>query len=586
VIAETSTEDAPSNLVSMLQARARERPAELAFRFLTGGEADDQVLTFSELDQEARWIGADLVRRGRTGVAVLLYAPGLEFLAAFFGCLYAGVLPTAANLSLAPGGLKKIASILRSSGARTVLANSAHLPRFRRALASEVDVEQLAWIATDEIELVSTLETVRLRPDGLAFLQYSSGTTGAEKGIAISHGNILHNLELLRASFNPTRSDVCVSWLPHFHDMGLIAGLLHSLYSAIPCILMSPGAFLRRPADWLAAISTHKGTLSGGPNFGYEHCIARIAPAERRQLDLSSWTVAISGAEPVRSDTLRRFVEAFGGCGFRRSTFYPTYGLAEATLMVSGGWRGDGPFVLPVHRIALEKGRAETTGQSDCAIQEVVGCGPPRTEVRIVDPATGAARLEGQSGEILVAGASVAQGYWCGDDQPLAPLVEDVGPGLLRTGDLGFICEGQLFVTGRLKDLIILHGRNIHPQDVEDTARAQLAMHERLDACAFSIEHDREERLVVVIEADQPEEGPSALAPLVERVRGAIWRHHEVAIWALLVMPAGRLPKTSSGKLQRSVLREDYLQGRLAELPVWGSAVAERTSQPAFSAAP
>lgn len=205
---------------------------------------------------------------------------------------------------------------------------------------------------------------------------------------------------------------------------------------------------------------------------------------------------------------------------------------------------------------------------------------PPRTEVRIIDPASGAPRRDGELGEILVAGASVAEGYWRGVDQPLSPVGEGAGPGLLRTGDLGFIYEGQLFVTGRLKDLIIVHGRNIHPQDVEDTARAQLAARERLDACAFSIEHDRSERLVVVIEADQPEDGASALTPVVERVREAIWRQHEVAVWALVVIPPGRLPKTSGGKLQRGALRENYLRGQLAAAPVWRQMAGGAVSQP------
>lgn len=556
-----------ASLLDLLASRAALTPNEVAFRFLDSG-SDDQILTFEELDTEARFIASELLRYRdqRPSVAMLLYGAGLEFVAAFFGCLYAGVLPTAVSLSLTPGGIAKIASVLTSSGAGFVLANSAHLYRFRRALAEQIDVSRQTWLASDEFdpdEAAAIQLTPAARGDGLAFLQYSSGSTGAEKGIAVSHSNVIHNLELLRRSFEPTARDVCVSWLPHYHDMGLIAGVLHSIYAGVPCVLMSPSRFLRRPYDWLEAISRFGGTFSGGPNFAYEYCISKITPADRAKLDLSTWEVAISGAEPVRAQTLQRFSAEYAAVGFNPSAFYPTYGLAEATLMVSGGFRGQGATLLRARRGDLEVGRVRALDVREDDGDDLVACGPPRVPVRIV----GADLVDaqpGEIGEILVRGDSITQGYWRGPDLPLTAFGqaddEAGAEGWLRTGDLGFLAAEQLYVTGRRKELIVIRGRNLYPQDIEATIlQAGLTS----NACTFSIDAEGEERLVVLLEAPSGALGDHEIERLLESVRDLVWRRHEVSVWRALAVAAGVITKTTSGKLQRAPLREQFRAGRL-----------------------
>ncbi|HEV7786800.1 MAG TPA: fatty acyl-AMP ligase, partial [Thermoanaerobaculia bacterium] len=445
-------------LTEALRETAVSRPGQIAFTFLDeAGAATD--LSYADLDRRALAIAARLQELGGAGQrALLLYPPGLEFVAAFLGCLYGGVVAVPAYPPTSERTLPRLLAIAQDARPVLALTTSARLDKLQTLAARLPGFDSLAWVETDRIaaDLAGAWRDPQPGPDTLAFLQYTSGSTAAPKGVMVSHGNLFHNEEMIRRAFGQSADSVIVGWLPLYHDMGLIGNVLQPLYLGAHCILQTPATFLQRPLSWLAAISRYRATTSGAPNFAYDLCVRRIGAEQRAGLDLASWEVAFNGAEPVRPDTLERFAAAFAPQGFRRKAFYPCYGLAEATLFVSGGGKG----ALPVVEAAGARG--------------LVGCGRPWMDQRlaVVDPESGRPVSDGQEGEIWISGPSVAQGYW---GQPeaterdfrarLAGDPADAGEGpFLRTGDLGFLRGGELFVTGRLKDLIIVRGRNHYPQ--------------------------------------------------------------------------------------------------------------------------
>jgi amino acid adenylation domain-containing protein len=560
-----------ATVVGLLRARAAERPEQVAFTFLADGESEGGRLTYAELDRKAAAIAAALapsVPRGER--ALLLYPPGLDFIAAFFGCLYAGVVavpayPPRPN-DRSQSRLRAIAHDATPRAALTTEAILAGAVEPRGLLAVAPELAGLRWIPTDTPSAAGQAAVLaEPAPESLAFLQYTSGSTAAPKGVMVSHRNLLHNERMIGAAFGMDEESVVVGWLPLYHDMGLIGNVLQPLHAGGRCVLMSPVAFLQRPMRWLEAISRYRGTVSGGPNFAYELCVRKASPEALAGLDLSSWRVAYNGAEPVRASTLERFAETFAPCGFRPEAFYPCYGLAEATLFVTGGVPGRAP-------------RVESTGQR-------VSCGQVWMGQRLVvaDPETGTELPGGEEGEVWLSGPSVAGGYWENPEGTArdfnAFLATGEGP-FLRTGDLGYLAAGELYVTGRLKDLIILRGRNHYPQDVELTAeRAHPDLHPGGGA-AFAVETGGEERLVIVHEvARHRSAGTEAIA---EAVRSAVAAEHEVQAQEVVLIRQGGLPKTSSGKVQRRLCRDLYLRG---ELPVVGrSALAAADPAPEIAA--
>ncbi|HEV7786338.1 MAG TPA: AMP-binding protein, partial [Thermoanaerobaculia bacterium] len=395
-----------------------------------------------------------------------------------------------------------------------------------------------------------------------------AGSTGSPKGVMVRHGNLMHNEEMIRRAFGQDERSVIVGWLPLHHDMGLIGNVLQPLYAGARCILLSPVAFLQRPVRWLRAISRYRATGSGGPNFAYELCVRKVGPEQRADLDLSSWSVAFNGAEPVRAGTLERFAEAFAPCGFRREAFYPCYGLAEATLFVAGGTMGRRPRVARVEPAALERNEVVAVAPEVPDARWLVSSGRPWMGQKIVvaDPETGAACPPGWVGEIWVAGPSVALGYWRNPEATArdfhASLAGREGDGpFLRTGDLGFLADGELYVTGRLKDLIILRGRNHYPQDLERTAEGSHPDLRPGSSAAFAVEIGGEERLVIALEVERRRR--DGFEEMAEAVRRAVAAEHEVMVWEVVLLRAGSLPKTSSGKVQRSLCRRQYLEGDL-----------------------
>ena len=565
-----------SSIVELLHGHAANDPHRVAYTFLAEGEAESLQLTFSSLDVRARAIGAELQKsKCSGGRALLLFPPGLEFITAFLGCLYAGTTAVPAYPPRKKRGLNRLASIADDARPDLVLTTSFLSPVIQTWAAQNSHYEKIRILPVD---LVPDSEAQSWRDpdvgrDTLAFLQYTSGSTGSPRGVMVTHGNIVANEEMIRCAFDQSESSVIVSWLPLYHDMGLIGGVLQPLYVGASCVLMSPVSFLQRPRRWLEVISERHATTSGGPNFAYDLCVRKIPAAERDGLDLSSWKVAFNGAEPVRSDTMDRFAEAFSPCGFQRRAFYPCYGLAEATLFVTGGEVEEEPRLLSVSAPALQENQVVESTEGDR--RALVSCGRPWNDhkVSIVDPETRAPCLPASVGEIWVAGPSVARGYWnrpqetCRDFEARLSNKEGEDEQLyLRTGDLGFFHDGNLFVTGRLKDLIIVRGRNFYPQDIERSVESCHPLLRPGCGAAFPITVEDEERVVVVHEADR-RMAESDAEVVIETIRAAVAHEHELFLHDVVLIRAGAIPKTSSGKIQRHACREGYIAGTLDAIP-------------------
>jgi len=570
----------PTTLVDLLRRRAECQADDRAYTFLVDGESEEVHLTYSELDRQARAIGAWLGSQDLKGQrALLLYPPGLDFIATFFGCLYAGVVavPTyPPRMNRAPSRIQAIAA---DAGARVALTTDAVLERVRALIDQTSDLKGLRWLSTDgtvhgaEQGYERQWQRPQITGDTLAFLQYTSGSTGTPKGVMLSHSNLLHNSALIAYAFEHTRSASGVFWLPSYHDMGLVGGILQPLYLGRPNILMSPAAFLQKPFRWLQAISRYRGTTSGGPNFAFDLCVRKITPNQRATLDLSSWTVAFSGGEPVRADTLERFAETFAPCGFRPEAFYPCYGLAEATLLVSGGYKTAPPIVRWLDRKSLEADRVVPIAAGEGGARALVGCGQtmPDQQIVITDPNRLTHMPAGQVGEVWVSGPSVAQGYWQRTDeteQTFRAYLPDTGEGpFLRTGDLGFTHDGELFVTGRLKDLVIVRGCNHYPQDIEATAAKSHPGVRAGWGAAFTVEEGPEQKLVIILELERRQRAEAA--QVIEATRRDVAREHELVVDSIVLVRAGSIPKTSSGKIQRHACRDAFRDRSLEVEAEW-----------------
>ncbi|MGI5150977.1 amino acid adenylation domain-containing protein [Plantactinospora sp. CA-294935] len=551
-----------SHLVEILDQRAAGAPDQVAYLFRDEAGRDDASLSYGQLAGRARAVAAELLRTTAPGErALLLYRPGLDFLVALFGCLYAGVVAVPAYPPRGRRSLPRLAAILADSQAAVALTDSpTRVPAGESWLGDEL--RRLRWIHTAALpEADEPGPAVPIGAETVALLQYTSGSTGQPRGAILSHRQILHNSQHISRLFGTTAQSRSTVWLPPFHDMGLIGGVVQPLYAGFPMTLMSPTTFLQSPYRWLETIAETGSDVSGGPNFAYELCLRRISQEQRAELDLSGWRVAFNGAEPIRPETIDRFAEYFAPCGFRRSAFLPCYGLAEATLLVSGG-----PAVVRTFdRAELERGRVAPA--SGPAGQALVGSGRglPDQVLRIVDPDTGGASPAGAVGEVWVAGTSVARGYWNRPEESadtFGARVAESGDGpFLRTGDLGFLDDGELFVTGRIKDLIVIRGRNHHPHDIERTVEGAHPVLRPGCGAAFPVEAGGEERLVLVYEAVLGD----GVDP--EQVAGAVRREvaaaHGLHAHAVVLIRPGSVPRTSSGKIQRHRCRADYLAGRL-----------------------
>ncbi|KQT54867.1 hypothetical protein ASG43_04815 [Aureimonas sp. Leaf454] len=550
-------------LLSVVESWAVERPDAVVYSWMEDGETVSRDITFAGLRTEARAVGATVARFAKPGERVmLLYGDGPDYVIGLLGCLYAGAIPVS---GVHPGVLKafeRFIGVVRDCGARAVLGPHDVLAEMQRIDEDAVDELGLKWLASDRLPAVrpgagEPLPGLFQGNGDLALIQYTSGSTRAPRGVALTHRNILHNLATQAESFGYRLGDVGVSWLPLSHDMGLIGAVLMALQVGGRCVMFSPARFLRKPERWLKAIARFGATISGGPNFAYDLCARRIPPAALEGLDLSAWNLAFNGAEPVRQAVLDRFAAFAAPAGFRAEAFYPCYGLAEATLFVSGGRPGTAGHAVSIDSASLETGRPVRAAPDAApgSVSTLVGCGAAAggQRLEIVDTVSGEALGEGRVGEIWLQGPSVAAGYFGRKSENAEVfggwLASGAGP-FLRTGDLGFRLDGEIFVTGRARDLIVLRGRNHYPQDIEATAEDAHGGVRRGASAAFMTEDADKLGFMIACE----------IAPVDETERLAIARTlaariaaaHGIGPERVVLLSAGGVLKTPSGKIQRS----------------------------------
>lgn len=580
-----------TTLVDILNHRALNQPQQTVYTFLVDGDTEAVRLSYGQLEQRAKAIAACLQSVSQAQERVLLlYPPGLEYIEAFFGCLYAGVIAIPAYTPRPNRSLARLQSIIRDAEATIALTTHGVLNSLERQLERTPELKALRWLTTDNLDadLAPTWRSPQLSSSTLAFLQYTSGSTAEPKGVKITYKNLLHNLEAIHRCFRHSEASRGVIWLPPYHDMGLIGGILQPLYGNFPVTLMSPLMFLQNPLRWLKAITRDRATTSGGPNFAYDLCVRKFKPEQATELDLSSWKVAFNGAEPINYETLAKFAATFAPYGFRMDAFYPCYGMAEGTLIISGGSKTAAVVTKTVRGKALEQNQIAIAAHEEENSRVLVSCGNslPDQKIVIVNPETHTTCPPGEVGEIWVSGTSVAEGYWQQNSETErtfnACLLDTNECGFLRTGDLGFIENGELFVTGRLKDMIIIKGRNHYPQDIEKTVQDSNSIIRPSCVASFSVNVEGEEKLVVLAEVERQywssnrsansngngnghKNGIPDTKELVQLIRRQVSKNHDLQIYTTLLLKPGGIPKTSSGKIQRHVCRAGFLAGTFEE---------------------
>ncbi|MBW4635669.1 MAG: thioester reductase domain-containing protein [Iphinoe sp. HA4291-MV1] len=606
-----------SNLVDLLHNRSQHQPDQKTYTFLQDGEIEASSLTYEQLELQARAIAAYLQSINATGERVLLlYPPGLEFIAGFFGCLYAGAIAIPAYPPRPNQSLSKLQAIATDAEVKVALTTSSLLVYLKSRFAlvylksrfakNPELARRMHWLATDNIasSLGADWQKPTLSSDTLAFLQYTSGSTGTPKGVMITHSNLMHNLAMNHNLGEFTSNSRMVTWLPFGHNTGLIAGVIQPVYSNFPVTIMSPLDFLQKPLRWLMAISRYKATYSGAPNFAYDMACLQTTAQQRATLDLSNWEVALNGAEPVRAETIERFVTTFTQCGFRREAFSTVYGMAESVLVISSGLKKQPPVIQNIEKAAFEQNRVVLAVDESESTKKIVGCGRAwlDQEILIVNPVSLIQCQPLEAGEIWVSSPSVAQGYWnrpdatketfhgyladthvsisiskAGRDSALAG--RSPGP-FLRTGDLGFLLNGELFITGRLKDLIIIRGRNYYPQDIELIIEKSHPALQPSSGAAFSVEVQSEERLVIVCEVQKTYLKKLNVDEVVAAIRQAVSQQHDLQVYAVLLLNTGSIPKTGSNKIQRHACRMGFLDGSLNVVGQWQQSLTESKLYP------
>ncbi len=577
-----------STFVELLRWRSSHQPDRQIYTYLADTKSEEARLSYKDLDQKARKIARALQSMGTAGErALLLYPPGPEYLAALYGCLYAGVVAVPAYPPRLNRSVSRLSAIVDDAQATLALTTAPILDKVKSRIPNVPGLGSLRWLATDDLEedLATGWREPAVSSETLAILQYTSGSTAAPKGVMLNHSNLLHQSHTIKQAMGLSTRDRGLIWLPPYHDMGLFTGLLQPLYSDFPVILMPPLAFAQDPLQWLQAISHHRATFSGGPDFAYALCVHKIPPEQRKTLDLSSWDVAMNGAEPINAAVLEQFEAAFGPCGFRREAFYPGYGLAEASMLVSGVSRAAPPVMLSVQRKALENNLVRFAHHEDRGSQTLVGCGEAAggQELVIADPQSLTECGPNEIGEIWASGPSVAQGYW---NRPEATRRDffaylagtQEGP-FLRTGDLGFLNDGELFVTGRLKDLLIIRGLNYYPQDIESVAEQSHPALRPKHSAAFTARFEGEDHLVVVCEVERSYRKSLDADEVVRKIRRAVAEQYELPAYAVVLARTGGVPRTSSGKVRRRACKEMFLSGSLETLRIDISEVHDLASK-------
>ncbi|HLO85751.1 MAG TPA: fatty acyl-AMP ligase [Nostocaceae cyanobacterium] len=554
-----------SNYLEILNFRASSQKDDTAFVFINSPESKVE-LTFGQLHTKAAAIAAELQKSNPEGErALLLYRPGIDFIVAFFGCLYAKVIPVPVHPVRNQREITRLSGIVEDAQIKFVLTTEDSIADYQKVYRDIPYINNAHWVATNSQPDAASnnWKMPNIQGSDLAFLQYTSGSTGQPKGVIVTHNNLIHNQQAIKQGFQHSEKTIFVGWLPLYHDMGLIGNVLQPLYLGIKSVLFPPITFLQSPATWLKTISEYRATTSGGPNFAYELCVNKITDEEIKDIDLSSWQIAFNGAEPVKAHVIERFIDRFKKYGFKAEAFYPCYGMAETTLFVSGGNPQDQPVFLPVDEQALENHRIEVVDSNTKKV--LVGCGNVHGEhdVRIVNPETLTLCSPREIGEIWIAGGSVAAGYWNRTQQTQdtfqAHLATGEGP-YLRTGDFGFFVEGELFITGRLKDLIIIRGLNHYPDDIETTVESSDVAIRIGGSAAFTVDVNGDAKLVVACEVKKDFLNQFDYNQLLAVVRKNISDIHGLRLHDLVLIMPGTLPKTSSGKKRRRHCTSLYLE--------------------------
>ncbi|GAB4558722.1 MAG: fatty acyl-AMP ligase [Haliangiales bacterium] len=557
----------PTSLIDVLRGYENPEAPKAGFDFLDAPGRQPATRSYADMARRSKAVGAGLQRMLDSGDRVLLlYPPGLGYIEAFWGCLFAGAIAVPAYPPLPNRPDQRLQALTVDAAPQVVLVPSALMSLRPMLQAAYPALAEIEWMASDLINdsLADAWSEPEVSGESIAFLQYTSGSTGVPRGVEVSHGNLLHNLAYIKDVFGLHGEDRGVFWLPPYHDMGLIGGILAPLYVGFSATLFSPLTFLQQPHMWLQTISELGATVSGAPNFAYDLCARKLTPAQRDALTLSPWRVAFNGAEPIRSATLARFLDVFGPRGFRPETFLPCYGLAEGTLLVTGSPHDERPETLTVDVEALRAHRVVPADDGE----RLISSGPPIAAVqdlRIVDPESCEPRGESELGEIWLGGDSIARGYWNRPEDSAATfschLADGTGP-FLRTGDLGFLHGGQLYVTGRIKDLIIVDGRNHYPQDLEATIENTHPAIRPGRCAAFAVDGDAGEAVVAVVELQDT----SAIEEAEQALRRAVQSQHDLGLSEVAWVRKGEIPKTSSGKLRRRECRNRFLAGELKRL--------------------
>ncbi len=578
---EQPTPTSPTTLIELLRHRATQTPDGHAYTFLIDGKQETPPLTYGELDSQARAIAALLQQyQARGERALLLYPQGLEVIAAFCGCLLSGAIaipvppPESGRLKRT---LPRLRTIVRDANAAFALTTAGILALIENVKEEFPEFDQMQWIDTATVAstLAEQWQDPQVQKDELAYLQYTSGSTSTPKGVMLSHFNLIHHCGYLQQACGYEADSITTTWMPYFHDYGLVEGMMVPLYNGTPCYLMSPFAFIKRPLQWLRNIGKYRVTHSQAPNFAYDLCVRRAKAKELAELDLSSWQAAGNAAEPINPRVMSQFAETFAPCGFRWETFAPAYGLAEYTLLVSNKPKGTKPVLAVLDAAALERDKiVETDRDRPSGVRYIASCGQlvAETKVAIVHPDTLTRCQSDEVGEIWVSDPSMAQGYWQREeesDRTFAAYLQDTGEGpFLRTGDLGFLKDGELYITGRIKDLIIIRGTNHYPQDIEWTVQHLNSALRPDYGAAFSIEDDGEERLVVVQEVER-RSGELETEQLLGDIRQEIAEQHEIMVHAIVLAKSGTVLKTASGKIQRRACRQNFLDGTINIVAAW-----------------
>ncbi len=558
-----------SSLVDLLGRRAAEQRDERAYVFLSDKGDEEAALTFGELQRCAGAVAARLRQSSAPGDrALLLFGPGLDFIIAYFGCVLAGLIPVPMMLPRRNSSLDSSATIVASCTPRFLMTN-ARVRTARPDVIERFSGPQMQWFTVDQAEQSGEAEhgLPMPSPNDIAFLQYTSGSTSDPKGVMVTHGNLIENLEMIRLTLGNTRRSTYASWVPLYHDMGLILNVLQSLYLGSLCVLLAPVTFIQRPLSWLRAIHQYRAEVTAAPNFAFDLCVQRFRADQMQGIDLSCWKLAINAAEPVRADTIERFTTTFGCYGFDPHAMCPLYGMAEATLLISSSRRGANPVIRPVSMDAFRRNEIATpAGAQDT--QRVVGCGENIVgqRIAIVDPQTRRRLPPDCIGEVWVGGAHICKGYWRNPEATRATFDariegDDDNELWLRTGDLGFMdAAGELFITGRHKDMIIVRGMNYYPQDIENTVYDSHPALRRHCGAAFSVLTDSGEKVVLVQEVERTHRRDLDLDEIAACIREAVANEHEIALDTIVLIRPGAIPKTTSGKIQRSLARQMWLQ--------------------------